>query len=210
MLSAAREPKAIHGFKPFAANGKVVANESIDDLPDRAGVQSIPCGCTPLADSYAARAGRSGNTGVISVAVFRERRRYGEMRPSDRGDRAPAPGPSGGMSAARLSGALVPCPFALRRNSLQRELLLAGSRSPVSHPFSASRLIRSRCSSSLPVRSAMFRTSVTARVWPVVRVTPALLSRGAVLHLAAKSRQRSAQLRRRGRHRLGGRMAADV
>jgi hypothetical protein len=33
-----REPRAAHGFKPFAADGKIVSNETIDDLRDREGV----------------------------------------------------------------------------------------------------------------------------------------------------------------------------
>jgi hypothetical protein len=36
--SAVREPKATYGFKPFAAEGKVVSNEAIDRLRDRDGV----------------------------------------------------------------------------------------------------------------------------------------------------------------------------
>jgi hypothetical protein len=36
--SAVREPKAAYGFKPFAAEGKVVCNEIIDRLRDRDGV----------------------------------------------------------------------------------------------------------------------------------------------------------------------------
>jgi len=36
--SAVREPKAAYGFKPFAADGKVVSNEAIDRLRDRDGV----------------------------------------------------------------------------------------------------------------------------------------------------------------------------
>ncbi len=36
--SAVREPKASYGFKPFAADGKVVSNEAIDRLRDRDGV----------------------------------------------------------------------------------------------------------------------------------------------------------------------------
>ena len=33
-----REPRAAYGFKPFAADGKIVSNETIDDLRDREGV----------------------------------------------------------------------------------------------------------------------------------------------------------------------------
>jgi len=36
--SAVREPTATYGFKPFAADGKVVSNEAIDRLRDRDGV----------------------------------------------------------------------------------------------------------------------------------------------------------------------------
>jgi len=36
--STVREPKAAYGFKPFAADGKVVSNEAIDRLRDRDGV----------------------------------------------------------------------------------------------------------------------------------------------------------------------------
>ncbi|MEO8225743.1 MAG: hypothetical protein ABI661_13140 [Gammaproteobacteria bacterium] len=36
--TAVREPKAAYGFKPFAADGKVVTNESIDRLRDRDGL----------------------------------------------------------------------------------------------------------------------------------------------------------------------------
>ena len=32
-----REPPAVHGFRPFAANGKIVTNELIDELRDRDG-----------------------------------------------------------------------------------------------------------------------------------------------------------------------------
>lgn len=37
-MSGVREPRAAHGFKPFAADGKIVSNETIDDLRDREGV----------------------------------------------------------------------------------------------------------------------------------------------------------------------------
>ena len=33
-----REPRGAYGFKPFAADGKIVSNETIDDLRDREGV----------------------------------------------------------------------------------------------------------------------------------------------------------------------------
>jgi hypothetical protein len=33
-----REPEAVHGFRPFAANGRIVTNELIDELRDRDGV----------------------------------------------------------------------------------------------------------------------------------------------------------------------------
>jgi hypothetical protein len=33
-----REPSAFYGFESFAANGKIVTNEHIDDLRDREGV----------------------------------------------------------------------------------------------------------------------------------------------------------------------------
>lgn len=36
--SAVREPRTSYGFKPFAADGKVVSNEAIDRLRDREGV----------------------------------------------------------------------------------------------------------------------------------------------------------------------------
>jgi hypothetical protein len=32
-----REPEAVHGFRPFPANGKIVTNELIDELRDRDG-----------------------------------------------------------------------------------------------------------------------------------------------------------------------------
>ncbi|MCU0757881.1 MAG: hypothetical protein MUF07_01595 [Steroidobacteraceae bacterium] len=35
---AVAEPKAFYGFEAFAANGKVVTNDHIDDLRDREGV----------------------------------------------------------------------------------------------------------------------------------------------------------------------------
>jgi hypothetical protein len=53
---------------------------------------------TALADSYAARTGRPGNTGVIGVAVFRERRRYENAWLSDRA--VDAPSPTGADAAA--------------------------------------------------------------------------------------------------------------
>ena len=31
---AAREPKALHGFRPFARRGRIVTNEAIDKLRD--------------------------------------------------------------------------------------------------------------------------------------------------------------------------------
>ena len=36
--SSVREPRAAYGFKPFAADGKIVSNDTIDDLRDREGV----------------------------------------------------------------------------------------------------------------------------------------------------------------------------
>lgn len=33
-----RQPKALYGFRPFPANGKVVTNEAIDELRDREGI----------------------------------------------------------------------------------------------------------------------------------------------------------------------------
>lgn len=41
--SGIREPRAAYGFKPFAADGKIVSNETIDDLRDREGVRCAPC-----------------------------------------------------------------------------------------------------------------------------------------------------------------------
>ncbi len=35
---AVQEPKAFYGFESFAANGKVVTNEHIDDLREREGL----------------------------------------------------------------------------------------------------------------------------------------------------------------------------
>ncbi|HQR25152.1 MAG TPA: hypothetical protein PL152_10225 [Steroidobacteraceae bacterium] len=36
--TSVRETRATYGFKPFAADGKIVTNETIDDLRDREGV----------------------------------------------------------------------------------------------------------------------------------------------------------------------------
>lgn len=38
VASSVREPRGAHGFKPFAADGKIVSNETIDDLRDREGI----------------------------------------------------------------------------------------------------------------------------------------------------------------------------
>jgi hypothetical protein len=35
--SQVREPEAVHGFRPFPANGRIVTNELIDELRDRDG-----------------------------------------------------------------------------------------------------------------------------------------------------------------------------
>lgn len=38
VASSVRLPRGAHGFKPFAADGKIVSNETIDDLRDREGI----------------------------------------------------------------------------------------------------------------------------------------------------------------------------
>ncbi|MBK7250184.1 MAG: ribbon-helix-helix protein, CopG family [Gammaproteobacteria bacterium] len=36
--STVQEPRALYGFRPFPAGGKIVTNEQIDDLRDREGI----------------------------------------------------------------------------------------------------------------------------------------------------------------------------